>query len=137
MKRLLLSLLMLPCLVSAKEPDGKDDPIDVAMAAAMEKESSTAGMVRAIGDAHEKWDKKLNVTYQLLKRKMGADEWKELVAAQKAWVAFRDAQLKSMDATFAQLQGTMWIPIRASMEKDLTKERAQFLEAVLHNISLR
>jgi uncharacterized protein YecT (DUF1311 family) len=114
----------------------KKDPIDVTMEAAMTKNSSTAGMVQAIDAALTQWDKKLNSSYKGLQAKLPADEWKELVTAQRAWIAFRDAQLTAMDSTFARMEGTMWIPIRAEMAMNLTKQRAQFLESMLHILTL-
>lgn len=112
------------------------DPIDRAMEAAMTKNYSTAGMVDAIDTALTQWDKKLNASYKGLQAKLPANEWKELVTAQRAWVAFRDAQIKAMDATFERMKGTMWIPIRAEMVMNLTRERAKFLANMLHNVTM-
>lgn len=56
--------------------------------------------------------------------------------AQRAWVAFRDAQVKAMDVTFERMEGTMWIPIRAEMAMNITRQRAQFLENMLHNVTM-
>jgi uncharacterized protein YecT (DUF1311 family) len=113
------------------------DPIDRAMEAAMAKNSSTAGMVTAIDEAMKQWDQKLNTCYKALSKELPAAEWKELVTAQRAWIAFRDAQIKAMDATFDRMEGTMWIPIRAEMAMNLTRQRAQFLENMLHNVTLK
>ena len=129
---LLLTALLSLSAIHAQEKD----PIDKAMEAAMEKNFSTAGMVQAIDAAHTQWDKKLNACYKGLEAKLPADEWKELVVAQRAWVAFRDAQIKAMDATFARLEGTMWIPIRAEMAMNLTRQRAQFLESMLDTVTI-
>lgn len=132
-RSLLFTALISLGLLHAEEKD----PIDKAMEAAMEKNYSTAGMVEAISTAHTQWDKKLNASYKGLQAKLPADEWKELVAAQRAWIAFRDAQLKAMDTTFARMEGTMWIPIRAEMAMNITRQRAQFLENMLHNVTMQ
>ena len=87
--------------------------------------------------AEEQWDKKLNTTYQSLKKHMKADEWTDLVAAQRAWIAYRDAQTKSLETTHEKMEGTMWIPIHAEMRMSITKQRAQFLENMLHNITMK
>jgi len=123
--------MMLPLMAREK------DPIDRALEAAMEKNSSTAGMVQAIDNAHKQWDQKLNTCYKALNKELPAAEWKELVIAQRAWVAFRDAQIKAMDVTFDRMEGTMWIPIRAEMAMNITRQRAQFLENMLHNVTLK
>ena len=135
MKRLLglLACGLSICPLSAAEKD----PIDRALEAAMVKNSSTAGMVQAIDNAHKQWDQKLNTCYKALNKELPAAEWKELVTAQRAWIAFRDAQLKAMDATFDRMEGTMWIPVRAEMAMNITRQRAQFLENMLHNVTLR
>lgn len=137
MKKLLSVWLVLSLGLSVVWAEEKKDPIDAAMEAAMTRNSSAAGMVQAIDEALARWDKKLNTTYKALKVEMKADEWQELVVAQKAWIAFRDAQIKSMDTTFANMEGTMWIPINAEMQMNLTKQRAQFLENMLHNLSMK
>jgi uncharacterized protein YecT (DUF1311 family) len=121
--------------VLAEEPE--KDPIDVELEAAMEKDYSTAGMVQALSKAEEQWDKKLNTTYQSLKKHMKVDEWTDLVAAQRAWIAYRDAQTKSLETTHEKMEGTMWIPIHAEMRMSITKQRAQFLENMLHNITMK
>lgn len=128
--------LFIALLLAAPLHAQKKDPIDVAMEAAMTKNPSTAGMVQAIDAALTQWDKKLNASYKGLQTKLPAEEWKELVAAQRAWIVFRDAQLKAMDSTFARMEGTMWIPVRAEMAMNITKQRAQFLENMLHNVTL-
>lgn len=134
MKRftILLALSFTIATLHAQEKD----PIEKAMEAAITKNPSTAGMVQAIDVALTQWDKKLNASYKGLEAKLPADEWKELVVAQRAWVAFRDAQIKAMDTTFARMEGTMWIPIRAEMAMDLTRQRAQFLESMLENLTM-
>lgn len=132
----ILSLLTILLISLSPVHAVEKDPIDKTMEAAIAKNSSTAGMVDAIDTALTQWDKKLNTCYQALGKKLPADEWKEMVAAQRAWVAFRDAQLTAMDTTFARMQGTMWIPIRAEMAMNITRQRAQFLEAMLHNVTM-
>jgi uncharacterized protein YecT (DUF1311 family) len=107
------------------------DPIDIAMDAAMDRNSSTAGMCEAIAAAHEKWEEKLNAAWAKLKKKMPADEFAELQKAQRAWIAYRDLQIKSYEATYAKMDGTMWIPCSASAVMELTKERVQDLESLL------
>ncbi len=119
-------------LILAEE---EQDPIDQALEAAIEKDPSTAGMVGAIDDALAKWDAKLNASYKALEKKLPANEWKELVEAQKAWVAFRDLQLKALASTYDRMEGTMWVPIHAETAMGITRQRAQFLEVMLDHVS--
>lgn len=87
--------------------------------------------------AEEQWDKKLNTTYQSLKKRMKTDECSDLIAAQITWISYRDAQTKSLETTHEKMEGTMWIPIHAEMRMSITKQRAQFLENMLHNITMK
>jgi uncharacterized protein YecT (DUF1311 family) len=103
----------------------------------MEKDYSTAGMVQALSKDQEQWDKKLNTTYQSLKKHMKADEWADLVAAQRAWIADRNAQTKSLESPHEKMELTMRIPIHAEMRMSITKQRAQFLGNMLHNITMK
>jgi len=107
------------------------DPIDIAMDAAMDRNGSTAGMCEATTAAHEKWEERLNAAWAKLKRKMPADEFAELQKAQRAWIAYRDLQIKSYEATYSKMDGTMWIPISVSAVMNLTKERVRNLEGFL------
>jgi uncharacterized protein YecT (DUF1311 family) len=137
MKHYLLGLFLLyPCCAFA-EDTAKKDAIDRAMEAAMERDPSTAGMVRAISDANVQWDKKMNSIYKSLMKKMESDEWKSLVSAQKAWINYRDLQTKSIESIYSKMDGTMWIPVSTSRVMEITRERALFLESLLENISER
>ena len=113
------------------------NPIDQRMEAAMEKDSSTAGMVQAVSKAGKEWDKEMNDLYQDLKKSMKPDEWADLVAAQTAWIAYRDAQTKSIVETYGHMDGTMYIPMSASDVMELTKDRALFLKSLKELISER
>lgn len=132
-----LAFVGLVCMASVLAEDSEKDPIDVALEAAMEKDYSTAGMVQALSKAEEQWDKKLNTTYQSLKKHMKPDEWADLVAAQRSWIADRNAQTKSLESPHEKMERTMWIPIHAEMRMAITKQRAQFLEGMLHNIAMK
>ena len=134
-RHLILALLALSMPLRAD--DEKKHPIDQAMEAAMERDSSTAGMVRAVSKANKDWDKEMNDLYQDLKRKMKPEEWAALVAAQKAWIAYRDAQTKSIVETYGHIDGTMYIPMSASAVMELTKDRALFLKSFKELISER
>ena len=133
---LIFGLLFFPFCAIAEDSAG-EDPIDQAMEAAIEKDSSTAGMVQATIDAKSQWDKKMNALYQTLKSKMAADEWSALVAAQKAWLNFRDLQFKSIEDTYSKMEGTMWRPVAASEKMEIVKDRALFLNSLLGTINER
>lgn len=137
MKTILLVLLLLYPLSSIVEAAEKKDPIDQAMEVSIEKDPSTAGMVGAYTDANAAWDKRMNVTYQSLKAKMQPKEWAALSLAQKAWLGYRDLQIKSINATFSRMEGSMWVPVSALKIMELTRERVLFLDSLLGAISER
>lgn len=130
MKKLLFIIAIL-CVLPRGEGSEVKDPIDIAMESAMDRNGSTAGMCEAIADANGKWEERLNTAWEKLKKKMPDDEFVELQKAQRAWLAYRDLQIKSYDATYGKMEGTMWIPCRASAVMELTKQRVQDLESLL------
>ncbi len=137
MKTPLLLITLLALAMPLRAADEKKHPIDQAMDAAMERDSSTAGMVQAVSNANKQWDKEMNALYQDLKKAMKPEEWAALVAAQKAWIVYRDAQTKSIVETYGHMEGTMWIPMSASAVMELTKDRALFLQSLKETISER
>jgi len=127
---LALLALLLPCSLRAASEE-KENPIDAELEAAMEKNPSTSGMVHALGIARDKWDKEMNATYKKLKETMEAEDFRQLVAAQKAWLAYRDAQVEQIGNYFGKKEGTVNRVNAASLITDLTKSRALFLKSLL------
>ncbi len=136
MKTILRSAAIFSMLISLHGAEIKD-PIDIAMNEAMERNGSTAGMCEAIAEAHEKWEARLNAVYGQLKKQMPPEEFTALQQAQQAWIAYRDLQIKSYEATYSRMDGTMWIPCSASAVMNLTKQRVQELEGILNLLSER
>ena len=136
MKTCLFISILVACSLSLRADEEKS-PIDLEMEAAIEKDSSTAGMVQAASMANKQWDAEMNSCYQKLKKTMKPDEWEALVTAQRAWLAYRDAQIKSLVAIYDHMEGTMWIPVSASSVMEITKHRALFLKDLGETISER
>lgn len=90
-------------------------------------------------DDFNKADKELNTTWQALLRKEAADQVfiAKLRAAQKAWLAFRDAELEAHFACEGNDSRMCW----GSMEgmsfmmrkKDLTQQRTKMLKDMLEH----
>lgn len=92
-----LALVMAtPCL--AAEPfcrTGKPHPIEVRLDRAVEKaEGMTYAVRKAQGEAYAAWDKELNRTYQELMAVLKGEDQEQLRRAQRAWLAYRDAQIE-------------------------------------------
>jgi uncharacterized protein YecT (DUF1311 family) len=60
----------------------------------MEIDYSTAGMVTATGELADGYDKIMNKYYNKLLKTLSPEDKKILIAAQKAWLAYRDAEAK-------------------------------------------
>lgn len=133
-KSLLLAiLLLLPATAYAQE--ASVHPIDKALDACTDKDSSTAGMVRCNDRAYAMWDKELNKNYTELMRKLSPAGKQLLKAAQLEWLRYRDAEFKLVDSIYDGLEGTMYIPMRIYSHLEIVKKRALELSAHLDLLS--
>jgi len=106
-----------------------DHPIDKYIEDCMEKDMSTAGMVKCLNEAYDKYDNELNRLYKILMKELDEESAKELKSAQLEWIAFRDKEFKLIDAIYAKLEGTMYIPMRVSDRIEIVKKRVLDFEA--------
>ncbi len=58
----------------------------------LEADQTTYGMNRASRDCEVAYDQLLNKYYQILLKKLNKEDQKQLVAAQRAWLKFRDSE---------------------------------------------
>jgi uncharacterized protein YecT (DUF1311 family) len=122
-------LLLVPFSVSAEK--AKKHPIDKMQEDCIKKDDSTAGMANCTYKAQDMWDKELNKNYNALMKKLSPTDREVLKSAQKKWLEFRDSEFKLIDALYSKLQGTMYIPMRASELKEIVRKRAMDLSAYL------
>jgi uncharacterized protein YecT (DUF1311 family) len=109
-------------------------PIDKKLAALLEKDPSTAGAVQALSAGYKLWDAELNKQYKLLLARFKGRDRDALVAAQRAWLGFRDREFVVINAVHDKLQGTIYNSVRVSAKLELVKSRA--LELTQHNDTL-
>ncbi len=83
-----------------------------------------------IGLEYRAADKQLNTTFQALMAKLGKDGRAQLQKAQRAWIAYRDAQC-DFD-TAASVGGTIHPTAEAECLATLTKMQTQHLDQQLH-----
>lgn len=85
----------------------------------------TVEMLNCIGDEHTKQDAKLNQAYKKLTSQLAADRKKALLAAQRLWIEYRDA-----NCTFYADPdgGTIATLNAASCALEITAQRAKELE---------
>lgn len=62
----------------------------------IDRDSSTAGMRECAAAEYEIQDRALNARYQALMRELNPRQQEKLRAAQRAWIAYRDARCASM-----------------------------------------
>lgn len=115
---------------SAPEKPGADVPrkhaIDVQIDELLARDESTHGMIQAFGKGQELWDKELNRVYKELMKALANDPEgkKALVEAQRAWIAFRDQELKLLHAVYSRKDGSMFRPMAADDVMNVTRARA-------------
>ncbi|MGK9164662.1 DUF1311 domain-containing protein [Inquilinus limosus] len=95
-------------------------------------DDSQAGLNQCAGAAYKKADAALNATYrQIMARLKGNDAAaKALVAAQRAWIAYRDAECRFMASGVEG--GSVQPMIVAQCLEQVTSQRTDDLEALLN-----
>lgn len=106
-------------------------PVDAWLTACMEKDPSTQGTNRCLGQAYEKWDAELNRAYRELSARLAEGLRPSLREAQRAWVDFRDRDLAWLAAFYGGLDGSMYRSMLAADRVELVRKR------VLELLSLR
>jgi uncharacterized protein YecT (DUF1311 family) len=92
----------------------------------MKMDDSTAGMNMAVDELTTSYDKLLNKYYGKLFKSLNEEDQKTLITAQKAWLAFRDAERKLIEMlTDDQYSGggTIQSNIRMSQFSSIVIER--------------
>jgi uncharacterized protein YecT (DUF1311 family) len=102
----------------------KQTIIDSRLDACLDKANTTADMIRCNTVAYSAWDKQLNRTYAELLSTMSATEKQSLRASQRSWLSFRDLEFKTIDAIYARLDGTIYLPMRVASRTNIVRDRA-------------
>jgi|GEM_PF-956360 len=110
---------------------GREFPIDREVSAFLEKDPSTFGQQNAFKKGIELWDAELNTQFRALSAKLDDPGKKALREAQRAWLAFRDAEFKRIDDLYARKDGTMYRPMAIAARMELVKARAlEFADSI-------
>lgn len=114
---------------SPAPPSGGGGDIDQTLTRCLDDpdKQSTGGQDECIVDATHAWDARLNASYQALRSELPPSSGPALLAAQRAWLASRDADLKLIIAVYGTVHGTMYAPANANDVMMLTRRRAQTL----------
>jgi uncharacterized protein YecT (DUF1311 family) len=126
--RLLVLLLSIAtCITLPAQEEEEQHPIDIAMEEALEKTSSTAGMIKAFAAAAGKWEKEIDRALRELKQAVTPGQWEALQKTQKTWTAYRAAEEQALAAVYGEMDGTMWRVVAASHHTDFLKSSALLL----------
>lgn len=103
----------------------------------MEFDQTTYGMNRASMDCEKAYDELLNKYYQLLLKKLNKTDQKQLIAAQRAWLKFRDNE-RQVNAALIKSQysggGSIQQLFYASQHLYITRTRVNELVGYLTRI---
>ncbi|MBN7769295.1 DUF1311 domain-containing protein [Marinobacter daepoensis] len=103
-------------------------PLDRILDQCLEENWTTLGMIECYGATHARWDAELNAHYKRLMNTLSPRQQALLRQSQKAWIAFKDAQLVSIHAIYDR-DGTIWRVVQAQQAMKVTKEQAQRLNS--------
>lgn len=98
--------------------------IDIFVDKAMDKDPSTAGMVKAAQEGEKMWDAELNKYYKLFSAAMDNESKAALKKAQLAWISFRDEEFAMTGLFYSKKDGTMYRVIAACTRLEIVKKRA-------------
>lgn len=104
---------------------GNPHPIDVWFEQAMDKTEGITVNIRNVQvEAYSRWDKELNRVYSELLTKLKDPDKNRLKEAQRAWIKFREAEVKWLwsEAMYGQ-GGTLAPVIVSDVGRELLKER--------------
>jgi len=124
--KILFTTFMLLMAYLAYGQEEEEHPIDQALEECMNtpEGSTTIGMIGCMQEAEEAWDKELNRAYKQLRSIMSAEEKTSLLTAQRAWLAYRDAEFSFNGDYHGNMQGTMWGIVGKNRRMNIVKARA-------------
>lgn len=126
------SLALFSFLVVTPASHAAQHRIDRSLAQCINTNSATAGMVNCTNQAASLWDKELNSKYTILMSGLDQGSKDALRNFQRQWIAFRDAELKVMDAMYKGMNGSMYLPMRAADRLEIVKARVLQLESYIN-----
>lgn len=108
---------------------GDQHPISRAAESCMQRRDSTLGMHECLGEAIERWDLQLNLHYRRLTGGLSEETLAEVKAAQRAWMAWRDAQYEAFTALGSE-SGSLGGVINGQRRLAIVREQAVRLGAL-------
>jgi uncharacterized protein YecT (DUF1311 family) len=130
-RRVMMPLLLLALVPLVLAAAAVPDPTTVALQRCLDDaaNASTAGQTQCEADAARAFDRRMNIAYATLMRKLPPAAAQRLRLAQRAWLTFRSAEADARGALYATRQGTMYVPMAAGDATNVIRDRAVQLEA--------
>ena len=123
----IVSLIVTPGYSASPPTQTAKHPIDAYQQSCIAADPTTAGMTNCTNQARGLWEKEMEIKYMNLLSVLKPEEKKVLQHSQRQWMAYRDAEFKAIDTLYNRLDGTMYIPMRASEKLSIVKNRVQCL----------
>ena len=138
MKYLLLSVSLIYFLFPASSLASVIHPIDKFHSDCLENKENmtTAGMTNCTTQANKKWEDEVVVIYKKLQSHLNPDAKAALANSQEAWLVYKVQEYKSIEAIYKNIQGTMYIPMKAMKILSINKNRAMALNSYANAIGI-
>jgi len=90
-------------------------------------QSTTVGIADCFMAQARQWDGRLNAAYKALQSRIDPEQRQKLLAAQRLWIQFRDANC----AFYGAREGTMRVIEAAQCQRDMTEARTRELDGAM------
>ena len=108
---------------------GVDYSTDDSLDHCVDQHASPSEQATCVEEALGRWDEVMNAVYQKLTERLSSKS--ALVDAQRAWLAFRDAEYLVIDSIYEALPAPEYQPLHAYWRLRLTRERVLLLKKYL------
>jgi uncharacterized protein YecT (DUF1311 family) len=135
------AVLAMACMIAAVPATAAGPRADMTDAAlerclASPRQASTSGQTECEAAAARSYDQRMNVAYAALMRRLPTRVAQRLRRSQRAWLAFRDAEVQAQKAIYATRQGRMYVPMQSDDATTLIGDRARMLERYLRALEM-
>jgi uncharacterized protein YecT (DUF1311 family) len=129
-------LMSVPSMAAAA--DVSDDPTAVALDQCLARpiNASTAGQTDCEAMAMRSYDRRMNVAYGALMRRLTPAAAERLRRSQRAWLTYRDSEAGTRSALYATRRGTMFVPMEADAAVMVVGDRARLLERYVRVVAV-
>ena len=134
--RIPLSLFVLLLAQSAfAQTDEGAHPIDSRADTCIDANPHTQGTLECLGVDYNEWDAELNHAYQELMGELSEDSQEHLRSAQRAWIAFRNAEFDALASVYGSIDGTLWLVVHADRRVSFIRRRANEIADYLWSLN--